>query len=133
MACMMKTRSISQLLLALGCASLVVAGCGGGDKGSVDDGSSTATTETATTQTSGDSGGDDAKAKELFTTSCGSCHALAATGSTGAVGPDLDKTSMDAAAIDKQIIEGSGSMPAGLLKGDDAKLVAEFIAANKKS
>jgi cytochrome c551 len=70
----------------------------------------------------------DPAARTLFAESCGSCHALADAETTGAVGPGLDDTAMDAAAIEQQIINGGGAMPAGLLEGEEATAVAEYVA-----
>jgi mono/diheme cytochrome c family protein len=36
------------------------------------------------------SGGDASRGKQIFTQKCGSCHALADAGTSGAVGPNLD-------------------------------------------
>lgn len=38
---------------------------------------------------------------------------------------------MSAEEIEKIIVDGKGSMPPGLLTGDDAKLVAEWLAEKK--
>lgn len=68
------------------------------------------------------------KAKDLFTGSCGGCHTLTAAGTEGGVGPKLDATKMTAEQIYNQILNGKGIMPAGALKGDDAQLVADYVA-----
>ncbi len=70
----------------------------------------------------------DPAARSLFAESCGSCHALSDAETTGALGPDLDESELDAAAIEAQIENGGGAMPPGLLKGDDASKVAEYVA-----
>jgi mono/diheme cytochrome c family protein len=36
------------------------------------------------------SGGDPARGRQLFTQSCGSCHTMAAAGTSGTIGPNLD-------------------------------------------
>ena len=52
----------------------------------------TATTSTSTTTTGTTGGGANAAGKAAFTANgCVSCHTLSAAGSTGTVGPDLDK------------------------------------------
>lgn len=71
----------------------------------------------------------DPAARSLFAESCGSCHALSDAETTGALGPNLDETEMDAAAVEQQIIEGGGAMPPGLLEGEEATAVAEYVAA----
>jgi mono/diheme cytochrome c family protein len=78
---------------------------------------------------------DDEEAKELFQTNCGACHTLARAGTDGVVGPNLDdllgqgtpETNKQrvATAIENGI---EGRMPAGILQGEDAKLVADFVA-----
>jgi cytochrome c550 len=77
----------------------------------------------------------DQEAKELFQTNCGACHTLARAGTDGIVGPNLDdllgqgtpETNRQrvAAAIENGI---EGRMPAGILQGEDARLVADFVA-----
>ena len=77
----------------------------------------------------------DEQAVQLFTANCGSCHTLSAAGTSGAIGPNLDQTSLDvagvAAAIENGGLTGSGAMPAGLLEGGDAELVADLVAGKK--
>ena len=90
--------------------------------------------------------GDPAVGKALFIKNCGSCHTLADAKTTGTVGPDLD----NAFLADKQqgfelstitdVVRGqiayaetnTGSgypgMPSNLLKGQDAKDVAVYVA-----
>ncbi|MCW2926505.1 MAG: cytochrome c class, partial [Thermoleophilia bacterium] len=70
----------------------------------------------------------DPKARELFASTCGGCHTLSDAGTNGAVGPNLDETTMDAAAVLSQIDKGAGAMPADLLKGEDAESVANYVA-----
>jgi len=79
--------------------------------------------------------------KALFTERCGSCHMLARAGTQGQVGPSLDaafRTAL-AAGEGRQTVEGivhsqilhprkSSQMPAGLVKGSDAKDVAAYVA-----
>lgn len=70
--------------------------------------------------------------RQLFASTCGSCHTLAAAGTDGKVGPDLDQLRPDVprvlAAIEKGGA-GTGGMPPGLLSGERARQVAEFVAA----
>ena len=67
-------------------------------------------------------------ARDTFAASCGGCHALSDAGTNGAVGPNLDSTKMDADQIEQQILNGGGAMPPGLLQGDDAAAVAQYVA-----
>ncbi|MCW2920726.1 MAG: cytochrome c class [Thermoleophilia bacterium] len=70
----------------------------------------------------------DPEARSLFAETCGGCHTLSDAETSGAVGPNLDETEMDAAAIEQQIIKGGGGMPPMLLEGEDATNVAEYVA-----
>jgi mono/diheme cytochrome c family protein len=114
-------------LIAVGAAVLVAAGCG-----------SVGYT---------DASGDRAKGKELFTQKCGSCHTLADAGSLGKVGPNLDDAFARARAdgmteatfrqvVRGQIayavtnpVTGSPGMPKDIVKGDDARDVAAYVAS----
>jgi mono/diheme cytochrome c family protein len=70
--------------------------------------------------------------KELFLTTCKSCHDLDAVQARGVTGPDLDELG----AIDRQRVlnaienggTGQGRMPARLLEGEDAEDVARYVA-----
>jgi len=79
----------------------------------------------------------DQEGKELFQTNCGSCHTLARAGTDGVVGPDLDELlgvgdpEANQQRVANAIENGvDGRMPAGILQGEDAELVAEFVAQN---
>lgn len=72
-------------------------------------------------------------AKALFTEKCGSCHVLKAAATTGTAGPNLDQLKRPAPKVEKQIVDGGATMPAGLLQGKEAKEVAEFIAKSTGS
>lgn len=71
----------------------------------------------------------DPAAREQFSETCGGCHTLSDADTSGAVGPNLDETELDADAIEQQIIHGGGAMPPGLLEGEEATTVAEYVAA----
>jgi mono/diheme cytochrome c family protein len=82
----------------------------------------------------------DEEAKELFQTNCGACHTLARGGTDGIVGPDLDDVlgggtpETNQERVLSAIEEGfnsegfQGYMPAGIVQGEDAELVANFVA-----
>ncbi len=56
--------------------------------------------------------GDAAAGAEVFASAgCGSCHTLAAAGSTGNVGPNLDESKPTAERTYVQIQNGGGGMP----------------------
>jgi mono/diheme cytochrome c family protein len=86
---------------------------------------------------------DLANGKELFIGkgTCGSCHALARAGTKGTQGPDLDAAFAEArrSGMTEETVEGvvikqidhprrDSIMPADLVKGDDARDVAAYIA-----
>jgi mono/diheme cytochrome c family protein len=86
---------------------------------------------------------DLANGKELFIGegTCGSCHALNRAGTKGTQGPDLDQAFAQARkdGMNEDTVEGvvlrqignprrTSSMPSDLVKGDDARDVAAYIA-----
>ena len=107
--------ALAAAVLAL---AVAVTGCGGGSGGS--------------SGSSGGSGGGKAAALGrggvLFADRCGSCHTLAAAGTHGQVGPDLDKLRPSAATVLTAIENGPGVMPDGLVHGADARAVARTVA-----
>src|SRR5690625_1415724 len=106
---------------------LVLGACGGGDDTSEpadDTGEDTEETE----DSDADEGATSEAAEELYAESCASCHG---DDLSGQVGPALGAEGADLSADEiVEIIEnGQGSMPAGLLSGDDAQEVADWLAA----
>jgi cbb3-type cytochrome c oxidase subunit III len=101
-------------------AALVAGGCGTGGK--------------ATTP------GDQQNGQKLFTQKCGGCHTLAAAGTSGTLGPNLDdafagpkaqhfkESTLENVVLD-QIREASLPMPANLVKGQAAVDVSAYVAA----
>ena len=95
----------------------------------------------------------DRASMEMFATNCGACHTLAAAGTDGVVGPNLDQilptqvappagTPEEVADANAQAYEGvygrvlnavacglEGRMPAGILQGSDAQQVSGFVAS----
>jgi mono/diheme cytochrome c family protein len=88
-----------------------------------------------------------AAGQDLFQTNCGNCHTLYAAGTDGNYAPDLDELlAPSGPAEDKGTIEQTekrvlnavnngvdstttpGRMPAGVLSGEQAEQVAEFVA-----
>ncbi len=72
--------------------------------------------------------------KELFVTNCGACHTLSKAGTDGVVGPDLDDLLGNASpeANKTRVMSAvevgiAGRMPAGILTGEDAEEVSEFV------
>jgi mono/diheme cytochrome c family protein len=77
--------------------------------------------------------GGDTDGKSIFASAgCSGCHTLAAAGSSGTVGPNLDeaKPSLDL-AIDR-VTNGQGGMPSfkGQLSEAQIEAVAKFVADN---
>jgi outer membrane protein assembly factor BamB len=79
----------------------------------------------------GESGMASAAAgEEVFGTTCATCHTLAAAGSTGTVGPNLDELEPSKALVEKQVTNGGGGMPSfgGSLSKTEIESVAEFVS-----
>jgi mono/diheme cytochrome c family protein len=95
-----------------------VAGCGGGDDN-----------EGTATPASGGGGGD---AKTLFVENCGNCHTLAAAGTSGKVGPDMDQLRPGPDLVNAQVTNGGGGMPAfkGKLTPEQITELANYVADN---
>lgn len=68
------------------------------------------------------------RGRQLFQTTCRSCHSLADARAAGVFGPDLDLLQPEATTVRRAIDEGPGPMPAELLTGEDADLVARYVA-----
>jgi mono/diheme cytochrome c family protein len=95
----------------------------------------------------GTSSTDTARGRQLFITTCGSCHTLAQAATTGTQGPDLDAAfaSARAAGEDSDTIEGVVkaqiefprpttsnpvvSMPRNLVEGQDRDDVAAYVGS----
>jgi cbb3-type cytochrome c oxidase subunit III len=86
------------------------------------------------------SGGDESQGKTLFLSKCAGCHTLAAAGSHGVQGPNLDdafaysrKQGFKEVTIEQvvrdQIELAVPPMPQNLVKGADADAVAAYVAA----
>jgi len=102
-------------------ALLLLAGCGTGGKAP-------------------STGGDQANGAKLFKSTCGGCHVLAAAGTQGTTGPNLDdafsgskkqgfKLSTIENVVLDQIREANLPMPKNLVRGQDAVDVAAYVAA----
>jgi len=92
-----------------------------------------ATTETRPTETTaggGEATGDAAAGKKVFESAgCTGCHTLAAAGSSGNVGPNLDQAKPDRALIHLRVTKGKGPMPPfqGQLTDKQIGDVVEFV------
>lgn len=79
---------------------------------------------------------------QLFQINCGACHTLAAAGTDGQIGPNLDQllgtgpksagaVKANRARVLSAIENGvNGRMPKGILQSAQAKQVARFVADN---
>jgi outer membrane protein assembly factor BamB len=75
---------------------------------------------------------------KVFSSTCASCHTLAAAGSTGTVGPNLDQLKPSDAVVVKQVTNGGGGMPAfgSSLSKAQIQSVSKYVstvAGTKKS
>ena len=68
------------------------------------------------------------KGRQSFQANCRSCHSLADANAAGVFGPDLDQLQPDARRVREQIDSGGGGMPSKLITGDEADLVARYVA-----
>ena len=84
--------------------------------------------------------GDQQNGQKLFQAKCSGCHTLAAAGTNGSVGPNLDdafradrqqgfKQSTIENVVLVQIRQPAPPMPKNLVKGQDAQDVAAYVAA----
>jgi cytochrome c553 len=62
---------------------------------------------------------------------CGGCHTLAAAGSTGSAGPNLDYLRPSSAAVAAQVTSGGGGMPSfgGNLSSGDIQALASWVSS----
>lgn len=75
---------------------------------------------------------ENERGKQLFRDTCASCHNLDAVNARGVFGPDLDDIGEMTPARVLGAIKNGGTgqdlMPAALLDGENARLVAEYVA-----
>ncbi|MBK5230414.1 MAG: cytochrome c [Thermoleophilia bacterium] len=106
---------MTRLVLSAGltCVALIVSGCGGGANGG---GGATVV---------------KGPAQETFAAKCGGCHTLAAAGTHGSAGPNLDDLKPDKVRVLNALMHGGtggGVMPKNLVTGARADEVAGFVA-----
>jgi cbb3-type cytochrome c oxidase subunit III len=92
------------------------------------------------------SSADTQNGQKLFSSTCGACHTLAAAGTSGTVGPNLDdafradlkqhfkqstiqNVVLDMIRLGSGPVAGGASMPAHLYTGQDAQDVAAYVAS----
>jgi cbb3-type cytochrome c oxidase subunit III len=84
-------------------------------------------------QGGGGGGGTQATdGKTIFTQNCGSCHTLAAAGTSGTIGPNLDEAKPSTELAIERVTNGMGAMPSfrGRLSEQQIRAVAEYVAQN---
>jgi cytochrome c6 len=85
---------------------------------------------------------DNKQGLQIFQINCGACHTLAAAGTDGQIGPNLDQL-LGTGQKSSDVVAGNydrvlnavqngigGRMPKELVQGDQAKAVAHFVANN---
>lgn len=126
------------LLLALPLVALVLlgAGCGGEEVTATPE---TVVGEVPTTPEPSDDlpalslEGDPEAGESIFASSgCGGCHTLAAAGSGGTIGPNLDDTKPSYELSVTRITKGQGGMPAfeGQLEPQQIADVAQYVVSS---
>jgi mono/diheme cytochrome c family protein len=90
--------------------------------------------ETGETETEAGGGeGEAAAGEDIFSSSgCGGCHTLAAAGSSGNVGPNLDDTQPDFDLVVDRVTNGAGAMPPfkNSLSEQEIADVAAYVSEN---
>jgi mono/diheme cytochrome c family protein len=68
----------------------------------------------------------------IFKTKCGGCHTLAAAGTTGTKGPNLDQLKPPFPIVKKQVINGGAVMPPfkNVLTDKQITAVAKYVASH---
>ena len=92
----------------------------------------TSTEQTTTTGPSAPAG-DAAAGEAVFASAgCGGCHTLAAAGSSGNVGPNLDEAKPDLALVIDRVTNGKSPMPSfkGQLSEKQIQDVAAYVVAS---
>ena len=70
--------------------------------------------------------GDSHRGETIFSTSCAGCHGQGGKG--GGIGPKLAGEAIPLSVVKAQIDNGGGSMPAGLVKGQQEEDVLAYLA-----
>lgn len=113
-----------KLLALIFGAGLVLAACGGGDD-NADNSTDKSTDSGTTTETA------SVDAEKIVSAKCISCHGqnLEGQGNFPALNDVGSRLSQD--EILAIIENGKGAMPGGIISGDEAQAVAEWLAAKK--
>jgi len=72
-----------------------------------------------------------AQGEEIFGSTCATCHTLAAAGSSGTTGPNLDELMPSKSLVEKQVTNGGGGMPSfgSTFSKSEIESVAEFVSS----
>jgi mono/diheme cytochrome c family protein len=95
-----------------------------------------AETETEPAETEAEGAGDAAAGEAVFASAgCGTCHTLAAAGTSGTIGPDLDDTSPSFDKVVERVTQGKGAMPsfADQLSEQQIQDVAAYVSSSVDS
>lgn len=107
-----------------------LAGCGGGSESA---GTTTVSAPAATTETMPVA---EASGRDLFIQNCSGCHTLKDAGTTGKVGPNLDKTKPTKARVLFMLNNGGGGglgvMPKfkGTFSDEQLQAIAAYVAGS---
>jgi mono/diheme cytochrome c family protein len=87
---------------------------------------------TAPTETGAAGGTEPAGAAIFADSGCGSCHTLAAAGSSGTIGPNLDESMPSKELAIDRVTNGAGAMPPfkDSLSPEQIEMVADYVAAS---
>ena len=129
-------RAFAAFALVVASVALVGVGCGGDDEDTAEPAPTVtdAVTETdADTTTDDEADGDVANGEQIFASAgCGGCHTLAAAGTNGSVGPNLDDASPSEDKVVERVTEGQGVMPSFKddLSSQEIADVAAFVSSS---
>ena len=122
------------LIALLAAIAVGLAGCGGGkDVGALPETVVGSVPKATTAGPSTTLKGDAAAGKDIFASKgCGGCHTLAAAGSSGNVGPNLDQSKPAFALVVDRVTNGRGVMPPfkGQLEEQQIADVAAYVSEN---
>jgi len=80
----------------------------------------------------GGGGGQPTDGESIFTQNCGGCHTLAAAGTTGTVGPNLDDAMPSKDLVVTRVTNGMGAMPPfkDVLNEQQINAVADYVSTS---
>ena len=80
----------------------------------------------------GGGGGQETDGEAIFIQNCGGCHTLAAAGTTGTVGPNLDDAMPSKDLVVERVTNGMGQMPPfkDVLNEEQINAVADYVSSS---